>query len=147
MNRISPQHRAERVAARMLKHDKAAADLGLSLERIAPGQASMSLTVAPRHLNGHDICHGGVIFTLADTAFAFACNSYNQVVVAQHNTISFMAPAQLGDVLTAEAKETAKEGRNGIYDVRVSTGTGRLIAHFRGCSRVIQGAHFDENEG
>ncbi len=144
---LSPQQRAERVAARMLERDRAAADLGLSLNHTAPGAASISLTVETRHLNGHDICHGGVIFTLADTAFAIACNSYNQVVVAQHNTISFVTPAQLGEVLTAVASETAKEGRNGIYDVQVTTETGRVIAHFRGCSRVIQGVHFEENKG
>jgi len=147
MMKHTPQTRAEKVAAGMLKRDRAAAGLGIALKQVAPGQATMSLTVHERHLNGHDICHGGIIFTLADTAFAFACNSYNQIVVAQHNTISFIAPAEVGETLIAQARETSKTGRNGIYDVEVSNETGRLIAHFRGCSRVIQGAHFDEDKG
>lgn len=147
MTYISPQQRAQRVAAEMLEHDRAAKALGLALDAIAPGSATMSMIVQDHHLNGHDICHGGVIFTLADTAFAFACNSYNQVVVAQHNTISFIAPARVGETLIAKAVETAKEGRNGIYDVTVSDKSGRVIAHFRGCSRVIRGTHFEENKG
>ena len=138
------QARAERVAAVMLKNDKAAAAQGIGLISIAPGRATMTLTVEEHHLNGHAICHGGIIFTLADTAFAFACNSYNQIAVAQHNTISFLKPVQRGETLTASATETARDGRNGIYDVVVTSDSGATVAHFRGCSRVISGRHFDE---
>ncbi len=104
----------------------------------------MTLKVEKHHTNGHDICHGGVIFSLADSAFAFACNSYNKLAVAQHNTISFIAPGVLGDVLTATAREVSLRGRNGIYDVSVTRGDGTVIAEMRGCSRVIAGQHFEE---
>jgi acyl-CoA thioesterase len=143
---ISAQTRAERVAECMVARDKAARSLGIRLDRISPGAASMSMEVKSHHLNGHDICHGGIIFTLADTAFAFACNSHNQIVVAQHNTISFLKPVAEGETLTAEAQETSKDGRNGIYDVKVSIAAGDVVAHFRGCSRVIEGQHFDESK-
>ena len=141
---LDPQARAERVAAVMLANDRASAAQGIGLIRIAPGRAEMAFTVEERHLNGHGICHGGIIFTLADTAFAFACNSYNQVVVAQHNSISFLKPAGLGETLTASASEVTRDGRNGIYDVSVRSDSGATIAHFRGASRVIRGQHFDE---
>jgi acyl-CoA thioesterase len=99
--------------------------------------------VEKHHTNGHDICHGGFIFALADSAFAFACNSYNQVAVAQHNTISFIAPSFQGDRLTAVAREVTRNGRSGLYDVRVTNQDGRLIAELRGASRVIKGTHFE----
>jgi len=146
MPRISPKARAERCREAMHINDRASKWFEMSIDEIAPGQASASMEVQPHHLNGHDICHGGVIFTLADTTFAYACNSYNQTVVAQHNTISFIAPARLGERLYARATETSKAGRNGIYDVIVTGENGREIAAFRGCSRVIQGQHFDEKE-
>lgn len=103
------------------------------------------MTVETHHTNGHDICHGGYIFTLADSAFAFACNSYNQIVVAQHNSITFIAPGALGDRLTAVAREVARFGRSGIYDVRVENQDGKVIAEFRGSSRVVSGKHFEED--
>lgn len=98
------------------------------------------------HTNGHGICHGGFTFTLADSAFAFACNSYNQVVVAQHNWISFIAPAALGDRLMAQAREITRSGRSGLYDVRVTNQGGKLIAEFRGASRAMKGQHFEAGE-
>jgi len=98
--------------------------------------------VLDHHLNGHKICHGGVIFTLADSAFAYACNSHNEKVVAQHNSISYIAPGHAGERLIATACETSKTGRNGIYDVTVTGDRGRKIAEFRGCCRVISGSHF-----
>jgi len=104
----------------------------------------MSLLVAQHHTNGHDICHGGFIFTLADTAFAFACNSYNQVTVAQHNLISFIAPGKLGDTLTADCVELSRSGRSGTYDVSVKNQHDELIALFRGHSRTLKGQLFDE---
>lgn len=127
----------------MWARDDASKWLGASLDAVGPGTATMSMTVAPHHTNGHDICHGGFIFTLADSAFAFACNSYNQIAVAQHNVITFVAPGRLGDRLVAEAREVTRFGRSGLYDVRVSDQEGRLIAEFRGASRVIKGVHFE----
>ncbi len=141
---LSAQERAERSAQAMWASDDASKWLGMSLERVSPGEARMMLAVEKHHTNGHDICHGGVIFSLADSAFAFACNSYNKLAVAQHNTISFITPGHLGDRLTATAREVSLRGRNGIYDVRVTRGDGAVIAEMRGCSRVIEGAHFEE---
>ncbi|MCR4268201.1 hydroxyphenylacetyl-CoA thioesterase PaaI [Nitratireductor sp. ZSWI3] len=142
---LSPQEIAERSASAMWARDDASKWLGCRLDAVGPGTATLSMTVEPHHTNGHDICHGGYVFTLADSAFAFACNSYNQVVVAQHNSITFVAPGRLGDRLTAEAREVARFGRSGIYDVRVNDQEGRLIAEFRGNSRTINGTHFEEN--
>lgn len=144
---ITAQERAERASSAMWNGDRASQLLGMTLDQISPGAATTSMIVADHHLNGHNICHGGFIFTLADSAFAFACNSHNQMAVAQHNTISFIAPGNLGEKLVARAVETNKSGRNGIYDVTVSGDNGRIIAEFRGCSRVISGTHFDEIEG
>lgn len=141
---MTPQTRAERAAEAMWTSDAASKWMGLTLEAIGPGHARMSLTVAPDHLNGHGICHGGVIFTLADSAFAFACNSHNRVAVAQHNSISYLSPGQPGEVLTAEAREISLNGRSGITDVVVTGGDGRQVALFRGASRQIAGTHFDE---
>lgn len=142
---MSPQEIAERSAAAMWARDDASKWLGASIDRVGPGSATLSMTVERHHTNGHDICHGGFIFTLADSAFAFACNSYNQVVVAQHNVITYVAPGALGDRLTAEAREVARYGRSGIYDVRVTDQTGRLVAEFRGASRAIEGRHFEDH--
>ena len=107
----------------------------------------MSLTVAPHHCNGHGICHGGVTFLLADSTFAFACNSRNQSTVAQHNTISYLAPGKMGDHLTATATEISLTGRTGIYDVMIANQDGAMIAQFRGISRAITGQNFDEQQG
>lgn len=141
---LSPEEVARKSAEAMWARDDASKWLGASLDAVGPGTATMSMTVEKHHTNGHDICHGGFIFTLADSAFAFACNSYNEVVVAQHNTISFIAPGRLGDRLTAVAKEVTRWGRSGLYDVRVTDQAGRLIAEFRGASRVINGKHFED---
>lgn len=144
---ISAQDRAERSARAMWASDDASKWVGMRLEQVTPGAAVTVLRVEKHHTNGHDICHGGVIFTLADSAFAFACNSYNKLAVAQHNTISFIAPGMLGDVLTATAREVSLRGRSGIYDVQVARGDGTVIAEMRGCSRVIAGQHFEEELG
>ncbi|HEU4987564.1 MAG TPA: hydroxyphenylacetyl-CoA thioesterase PaaI [Rhizobiaceae bacterium] len=141
---LSPEEIARRSAEAMWERDAASKWLGASLDAVGPGTARMSMTVEKHHTNGHDICHGGYIFTLADSAFAFACNSYNQNVVAQHNTIIYVSPGRLGDRLTAEAREVARFGRSGIYDVRVTDQDGRLVAEFRGASRTIEGRHFEE---
>ncbi|MDJ0824054.1 MAG: hydroxyphenylacetyl-CoA thioesterase PaaI [Rhodobacter sp.] len=141
---MTPQERAERSAAAMWASDDASKWVGMSLQRVTPGGAVLALRVEKHHTNGHDICHGGVIFTLADSAFAFACNSYNQVAVAQHNMISFTEPGHLGDDLTATAREVSLRGKSGLYDVRVARGDGTVIAEMRGCSRIIAGQHFEE---
>ena len=135
---------ARRSADAMWARDDASKWLGMSLDAIGPGTATTSFAVEKHHTNGHDICHGGYIFTLADSAFAFACNSHNRIAVAQHNTITFVAPGKLGDRLTATAREIAIYGRSGICDVRVTNQDGMLIAEFRGASRTIEGKHFDE---
>ena len=116
--------------------------MGISLEEVNEGSASLSLTIIEQHINGHGICHGGIIFTLADSAFAFACNSRNIASVAQHATITFIEPAKLGDKLSACAEEISLVKRNGIYDVTVKNQNGRLIAEFRGCSRTVNGQIF-----
>ena len=141
---LSPEEIARRSAEAMWANDDASKWLGMSLDEVGPGMATMSFTVEKHHTNGHDICHGGYIFTLADSAFAFACNSHNRIAVAQHNTITFVAPGRLGDRLKAEAREIALFGRSGICDVTVSDQAGRLIAAFRGASRTIEGKHFEE---
>ena len=123
----------------MFARDAASRGLGMQVVRVAPGEAELSMTVRPDMLNGHAICHGGFIFTLADSAFAFACNSANLTTVANGCSIEFLAPAQLGDVLIATARERAQVGRNGIYDVEVRSEAGTVIAHFRGKSTRIKG--------
>ncbi len=142
---MTPQQRAEKAAKAMMVGDHAARWFGMSLDHVGEGTAKMSMTVEKHHCNGHGICHGGVSFAFADTAFAYACNSRNQVTVAQHNVISYIAPAQLGDVLTAHAVEV-KAGRSGIYDVKVINQSGTVIAEFRGFSRTIKGTLFEEDE-
>jgi acyl-CoA thioesterase len=141
---LSPKSRAEQSAAAMWEGDKASQALGMKIETVDAGQAVLSLQVLPQHLNGHGICHGGITFALADSCFAFACNSRNQSTVAQHNMISYLAPATLGDILTATAQEISLAGRNGIYDVTVSNQNGTKIAEFRGYSRAIKGQLFQE---
>lgn len=143
----NPQELAEACSAAMWAEDEASRALGMSLERIAPGQAQLSMQVTKAFCNGHGTCHGGYIFTLADSAFAFACNSYNRKVVAGQAAITFIAPAYAEERLIAEAVEVARYGRNGIYDVTVKKADGSLIASFRGQSREIKGRHLpDEAE-
>ena len=141
---MTPQTRAEKSAAAMWKTDTASQNLGMKIDHIAPGEATLSMPVTDKMLNGHGICHGGYIFTLADSAFAFACNSYNQLVVAQQNQITYLAPGKADERLTATAVEQSKTGRSGIYDVKVTGEDGRTIALFRGLSRTIKGQHFEE---
>lgn len=142
---MTPKERAERSADAMWSKDRASKWFGMRIDDVDEGFAVLSLIVEKQHTNGHGMCHGGVTFTLADSAFAFACNSRNQSTVAQHNTISYMAPAKLGDTITATAKEISLNGRNGVYDVEVSTQDGLIIAQFRGCSRAIRGTLFEES--
>ncbi len=134
---------AERSARAMWANDDASKWLGARLDAVGPGWARMSLTVAKHHTQGHDMCHGGFITTLADSAFAFACNSYNEVTVAQHIAVSFIASAWEDDVLIASAREVHRKGRSGLYDITVTNQKGELIAEMRGASRTIKGRHFD----
>ena len=143
---LTAEERARRSAEAMWATDKASKWLGMSLDAVGPGTAEMSFEVQEHHCNGHLICHGGYIFTLADSAFAFACNSYNQVTVAQQNAITFCAPGQSGDRLIASAVEVQKAGRSGVYDVTVINQDGVTIAVMRGNSRTLKGANFDEGE-
>lgn len=141
---MQPKTRAEKSAAVMWSNDAASKWMGFDIDWVAEGKAQLSMQVKDHHCNGHGICHGGIIFALADSAFAFACNSRNQSTVAQQNSITFVAPAQLGDRLIATASELSLAGRSGLYDVTVTTGDERLIAAFRGLSRQIKGALFIE---
>ncbi|MGC6528312.1 MAG: hydroxyphenylacetyl-CoA thioesterase PaaI [Paracoccaceae bacterium] len=141
---MTPKERADKAAAIMWENDRASPWIGMRLDTIDEGRSKMSLVVQDHHVNGHDICHGGIIFTLADSAFAFACNSRNQNTVAQHNSITYISPGKLGDTLTADAKEVSLSGRSGIYDVTVTNQNNDVIAEFRGCSRAIRGQLFEE---
>ena len=135
----SAQALAERVAQAMFASDHASRALGMHIVAVSPGYAQLSMQVRADMVNGHALCHGGLIFTLADSTFAFACNSYNFVTVAAGCTIEFLAPAHEGDVLTATGQERAQAGRSGIYDIDVRNGAGELIAVFRGKSARIKG--------
>jgi acyl-CoA thioesterase len=128
----------------MYERDPASIALGMRIASVAPGRAEVSMTVRPDMLNGHAICHGGFIFTLADSAFAYACNSYNLVTVASGCAIDFLAPARAGDVLTAHAAERSSAGRTGVYDIDVTNQRGESIALFRGKSYRIKGHVIDE---
>ena len=134
---------AEACAAAMWADDNASRGLGLVLEAVGPGSARMAMTVRADMTNGHGMCHGGFIFTLADSTFAFACNSRNAKCVAAQCEISFLRPAQLGDRLTAIGEERHRAGRSGIYDVRVTDQSGEVIAELRGHSRPIGAVFFE----
>ncbi|MFI5729721.1 hydroxyphenylacetyl-CoA thioesterase PaaI [Kribbella sp. NPDC051587] len=134
---------ANRVAAAMWAEDSASAGLGMRLVEVAEGMASVEMTIRDDMANGHGMAHGGFIFCLADSAFAFACNSRNQVTVAQACDIVFVAPAHRGDLLTATATERTSFGRNAVYDVTVRRGDD-VIAEFRGRSRQLSGTIVEE---
>jgi acyl-CoA thioesterase len=145
MTPLSPEAMAQACAEAMWREDEASRNLGMAIETIGPGFAVLSMTVMDFMTNGHRTCHGGFIFTLADSAFAFGCNSYNQRAVAQHAAVTFIAPAYAGDRLTATARETSRRGRGGIYDVSVINQAGEQIAEFRGHSRTTKGTHLPDN--
>jgi acyl-CoA thioesterase len=136
---LSPDALARACAEAMWRDDRASQGLGMEIIEIGPGRATLQMTIQPHMVNGHGIAHGGFIFTLADSAFAFACNSHNDRTVAAQGSISFIRPGKLGDRLVARATEISRSGRSGIYDVRVSAGDA-VIAEFRGHSRSIGGA-------
>jgi acyl-CoA thioesterase len=136
---VTPQQVAEASREAMWKNDRASRWLGLVVEAVGPGTATLTMTVREDMLNGHDICHGGLVTTLADSAFAFACNAYNELTVAAGFDVNLMASARLGDVLTARATELAKTGRTGVYDIAVTNQRGEAIAAFRGRSYTVKG--------
>jgi acyl-CoA thioesterase len=133
------QSLAEATRDAMYARDRAAQALGIQIQAIRPGFAVLSMKVRGDMVNGHHICHGGMIFTLADTAFAYACNSYNKNTVASACNIDFLAPGREGAMLTADAQEQSLSGRTGVYDVTVRDDSGRVIALFRGKSYRISG--------
>jgi acyl-CoA thioesterase len=134
----------KKIALRLHAAEGTARAWNLKLEDAGEGWARCSLLVRDDMLNGHGLAHGGMIFALADTAFAWACNSRNAKTVAQGASISFLSPAKPGDRLTAEARESALEGRSGVYDVRVTDEGGRIVAIFQGLSRAVGGAVIEE---
>jgi acyl-CoA thioesterase len=141
---MTPKERADKSSAAMWASDNASKWAGMEIAEVDEGRAVLQLTVETHHCNGHGICHGGVTFMLADSAFAFACNSRNQSTVAQSNSITYTAPGRLGDRLTADAREISLTGRSGIYDVTVRNQDDLVIAEFRGQSRAIKGHLFEE---
>jgi acyl-CoA thioesterase len=145
-SQMTPQELAEASANAMWNDDSASQRLGMTLDNIAPGEATLSMTFLEAMSNGHGNCHGGYIFALADSAFAFACNSYNQLAVAQHCSITYLSPGRIGDRLTATAKEVSRSGRSGIYDIRITNQSGEHVAEFRGHSRLVKGTHLPVEE-
>lgn len=136
---LTPQQTADLVRERMYASDRASQALGMRIVSMTPGAATLEMTVREDMLNGVQTCHGGLIASLADSAFAFGCNSYNELTVASGFSIDLMAPARLGDVLTARCVEVSKAGRTGVYDVEVANQRGDRIAVFRGRSYTIKG--------
>ena len=147
MDETAARALAERVAASMYARDTATQALGIRVVRVEPGFAELAMMVRNDMLNGHEICHGGFIFTLADSAFAYACNSYNLNTVASGCAIEFTAPAHRGETLTARAHERQLAGRTGVYDVEVANERGETVALFRGKSYRIKGHLIDETPG
>ena len=142
---MTPERIAARVGEVMFANDVASQEtMGMELLSVAPGRAQMRMVVRPRHLNGHQICHGGFIFTLADSTFAFACNSHNRNTVAAGCSIEFLKPAHAGDELICEGVEQMLQGRHGIYDMVVRNQRGETVAMFRGKSAQIPGTVFQD---
>ena len=122
----------------MYRSDRASRNLGLEILDVAPGSVRISMTVRPEMVNGHGLCHGGIIFTLADSAFAFACNSHGEPMVAAGASIEFLAATRAGELLTALATEVSRSARHGVYDVRVTKSSGETVALFRGRSARLR---------
>jgi acyl-CoA thioesterase len=137
---VSKQALAERIAKVIEDQDRASELLGIRLLEVRPGHVRMAMRVTERMVNAQQVCHGGLIFTLADSSFGYACNSHNQRALAASCSIEFLAPAQVGDELTAEASEVGHVGRTRVYDVRVTNQAQSLIALFRGKSTTVKGA-------
>ncbi|WP_293859709.1 hydroxyphenylacetyl-CoA thioesterase PaaI [uncultured Alsobacter sp.] len=146
---MDPQQLAEASARALWEQDRASQGLGIGIviDGVGPGTATLSMVVGAAMCNGHGTCHGGFIFALADSAFAYACNSHGQRAVAQHVAITYVAPAAEGDLLTARAREISRRGRTGLYDVSVANGQGEVVAEFRGASRTVKGMLVPEESG
>lgn len=144
---MNADHLARACADTMYANDRASSALGMEIVEVSVGRAVMAMTVRDDMVNGHDLCHGGLIFSLADSAFAFACNSHNLKAVAAGARIEFLAPGRLGDRLTAVAEQVSQGGRTGVYDVVVSNQQNKTVALFRGNSHRIGGALVDETTG
>ena len=136
---ITAQQTADFVREGMFRNDRASKLLGMQIVDVTPGRATLTMTVRDDMLNGHDLCHGGLIATLADSTFAFACNSYNELTVASGFAIELLAPGRLGDVLTARCTEVSKAGRTGVYDTEITNQRGERVAVFRGRSYTLKG--------
>ena len=136
---MNAQDIAEATRDAMWANDRASKALGMQVLAIGPGNATLAMTVRDDMLNGHDLCHGGLVATLADSAFAFACNAGNEVTVASGFDINLLTAARLGDVLTARASEVSRAGRTGVYDIAVSNQRGEAVAVFRGRSYAFKG--------
>ena len=130
---------AEKIAQAMWQEDIASRSLEMRLQAIGPGHASLTMKVTANMANGQRVCHGGFIFTLADSAFGYACNTHNQRTVSASCSIDYLAPAFIGDVLTAAATEVVRSGRRGIYDVTVANQNGETVALFRGHAATVKG--------
>jgi acyl-CoA thioesterase len=141
---LTPEELARACAEAMWSSDSTSQRLGMRIEHIAPGEATLSMEVTDFMLNGHGLAHGGFVFALADSAFAFACNGYNQRTVGHQAAITYMAPGRVGDRLTAVAREIYRGRRDGIYDVHVTNERGEQVAEFRGHSRTVKGTHLPE---
>ncbi|MFW5824589.1 MAG: hydroxyphenylacetyl-CoA thioesterase PaaI [Marinobacter sp.] len=140
MTQPDPQTLAEQCADAMFSRDQASQNLGMEITAVGPGTATLTMTVDERMIQGHGNCHGGYLFTLADSAFAFACNTYDRATVASGCSIEYMAAGQLGDRLTATATERARGRRTGVYDIEITNQDGRTVALFRGKSYQVQGS-------
>ena len=136
---MSPQAIADATRDAMWREDRASRSLGMAIHAVGPGSATLVMTVRDDMLNGHDICHGGLVTALADSAFAFACNAYNEVTVASGFDVNLLKAARAGDVLTATARELSRAGRTGVYDVAVTNQRGEAVAAFRGRSYTLKG--------
>lgn len=139
---MTAQQIAERVAEVMFAQDNASKKLDMEVLGVGPGTASTTMVIDESMVNGHGVCHGGYIFTLADSAMAFASNSYNINALAMECSINFLAPGKLGSRLTASAREIWKSGKNALFDISVTSDDGETIAHFRGKTRQVRGTIF-----
>ncbi|MBE0507830.1 MAG: hydroxyphenylacetyl-CoA thioesterase PaaI [Marinospirillum sp.] len=140
MTQLSPQQLAEACAESMFSRDQASQQLGMKILSVNPGKAVLTMTVDNRMIQGHGACHGGYLFTLADSAFAFACNTYDLATVASGCSIEYVAPAKEGDQLTATAEERSRGSRTGVYDITITNQDGQTVALFRGKSYQVRGS-------
>lgn len=140
MTDLTPQQLANACAEAMFSRDQASQQLGMKIISVGPGCAELTMTVDQRMLQGHGNCHGGYLFTLADSAFAFACNTYDKATVASGCSIEYVTPAKEGDLLTANAEELSRGNRMGIYDITITNQDKQIVAYFRGKSYQIRGS-------